>query len=218
MDLYAYAIDFQQYVDGKAFPEKLVRVAEKARKRAGVTFRKANIKDLDSEIKRAGEVYNLAWARNWGAVPMTRQEFYHLANGLKMFLDADLIYFVEKEGRTVGLSLTLPDLNQPLLHVHGRLFPFGWAKMLYYARRITTMRVIIMGVLPEYRLLGLDSAMYVETAKAAIRKGITLCEMSWILESNTMMRRIIEGLGGEIYKTYRVYDLPLTAPVIMETT
>jgi GNAT superfamily N-acetyltransferase len=210
MDLYAYAIDLKPYVEGRPFPEKLMRVSDKARKRAGVTLRRANIKDFDAEIKRAGEVYNQAWAKNWGAVPMTREEFYHLANGLRMFLDADLIYFVEKDGKTVGLSLTLPDLNQPLMHLRGRLFPFGWAKMLYYARHITAMRVLIMGVLPEYRALGLDSAMYVETASAAVRKGITLCEMSWVLESNTMMRRIIEGLGGSIYKTYRLYDLPLT--------
>ncbi len=209
MDLYAYAIDFTQYVEGKAFPEKLVRVAEKARTRAGVTIRKGNLKDFDAEIERAGVVYNTAWAKNWGAVPMTRDEFYHMAKGLKPFLDPDLIYFVEKDGKPVGLSLTLPDLNQPLLHMSGRLFPFGWAKMLYYVRRITAMRVFIMGVLPEYRSLGLDSALYTETARAAIAKGITLCEMSWILESNTMMRRIIESLGGSIYKTYRLYDLPL---------
>jgi GNAT superfamily N-acetyltransferase len=209
MDLFAYALDFKQYVDGKPFPEKLVRVADKARKRAGVTFRKANLKEFDAEIKRAGQVYNAAWARNWGAIPMTEEEFYHLANGLKLFLDADLIYFVEKDGKPVGLSLTLPDLNQPLLHMGGRLFPLGWAKMLYYSRRISAIRVLIMGVLPEFRSLGLDSALYAETARAAIGKGITLCEMSWILESNTMMRRIIEGLGGAIYKTYRVYDLAL---------
>jgi hypothetical protein len=115
----------------------------------------------------------------------------------------------EKDGKTIGLSLTLPDLNQPLMHINGRLFPFGWLKLLYYSRKITTIRVFIMGVLEEYRAHGLDSTFYVETARTAIAKRIQLIEMSWILETNMPIRLIIERLGGAIYKTYRIYDLPL---------
>ena len=209
MDLYAYLIDLRPYLKDTALPEKLVRVADIACKRAGVTIRKANLKDFDNELERVAGIYNAAWSKNWGAVPMSKTEFYHLANGLKSFLDQDFIYVAEKDGKPVGVSLTLLDLNQPLLHMNGHLLPFGWAKFLYYRRKVNTLRVLIMGVLEEYRSLGLDSAMYVETAKTALKRGIQQVEMSWILETNTMMRRIVERLGGNIYKTYRIYDLPL---------
>ena len=209
MDLYAYQIDLRPYLADKALPEKLVRVAEITRKRAGVSIRRANLADFDNELKRAADIYNQAWSKNWGAVPMTEPEFYHLARSLKPLLDPDYIYVVEKDGTPVGLALSLPDFNQPLLRVHGRLLPFGWLKLWYYTRKVKTVRVFIMGVLEEYRNQGLDSVMYMETVKAAISRDIESLEMSWILETNTMMRRIIVRMGGYIYKTYRIYDLPL---------
>lgn len=209
MDLYAYLIDLRPYLADRALPERLVRIADIARRRAGVTIRRARFHDFDNELARVAEVYNSAWSRNWGAVPMTRAEFYHLAKSLRPLLDPELIYIAEKDGRPVGLSLTLPDYNQPLLHINGRLFPFGWLKLWYYSRQIDTVRVFIMGVVEKYRGLGLDSAFHVETARAALRRKIKQVEMSWVLESNTVMRRIIESLGGHIYKTYRIYDMSL---------
>jgi GNAT superfamily N-acetyltransferase len=103
----------------------------------------------------------------------------------------------------------LPDVNQPLLHVNGRLFPFGWIKYLWYRREIDTFRGLIMGVIEEYRERGIDALMYVEAAKEAFRKGYKRCEMSWILEDNVMMNRIIQRIGGEVYKTYRIYEMVL---------
>ena len=209
-DHYAYYLDVSPHISGRSsIPEKLVRVAEHARRRAGVTIRKANLDDWENELSRAYDVFNLAWRDNWGAAPVSREEALHLIKSLKPFLDPDFVYIAEKDGKFVGVSLSLADINQPLYHIKGRLFPFGWIKFLYYRRRIDTVRVFIMGVVKEYRSAGLDAVFYLETAQAAFRKNLPNVEMSLILEDNEMMRRIIENFGGHIYKTYRMYDLPL---------
>lgn len=209
-DLYAYIVStdiFNSKVEN--IPSKFLRVAEIARKRAGVRVRKINMKDFDAEVEKAKAVYNSAWEKNWGAVPMTDAEFDHLAHGLKQFLDPDLLLLAEVDDRPVGIFVGLPDVNQPLLHVNGRLFPFGWIKYLWYRRKIDILRGLIMGVIAEYRERGVDALMYVEAAKEAFRKGYKRCEMSWILEDNVMMNRIIQRIGGEVYKTYRIYEMDL---------
>jgi len=171
--------------------------------------RKVNMKDFDAEVKKAKAVYNSAWENNWGAVPMTDAEFDYLAHGIKQFLDPDLLLIAEVDDRPVGIFVGLPDVNQPLLHVNERLFPFGWIKYLWYRRKIDILRGLIMGVIAEYRERGIDALMYVEAAKEAFRKGYKRCEMSWILEDNVMMNRIIQRIGGEVYKTYRIYEMVL---------
>ena len=209
-DLYAYIVStdiFNSKIEN--IPSKFLRVAEIAQKRAGVRVRKINMKDFDAEVEKAKAVYNSAWEKNWGAVPMTDAEFDHLAHGLKQFLDPDLLLLAEVDDRPVGIFVGLPDVNQPLLHVNGRLFPFGWIKYLWYRRKIDILRGLIMGVIAEYRERGVDALMYVEAAKEAFRKGYKRCEMSWILEDNVMMNRIIQRIGGEVYKTYRIYEMGL---------
>jgi len=209
-DLYAYIIStdiFNSKLEN--LPPRLLRVAEAARKRTGVRVRKVDMKNFDAEVEKARIIYNSAWEKNWGAVPMTDAEFEHLAYGLKQFLDPDLLLLAEVDDKPVGIFVGLPDVNQPLLHMNGRLFPFGWIKYLWYRRKIDTFRGLIMGVIEEYREKGIDALMYVEAAKAAFRKGYKRCEMSWILEDNVMMNRIVQRLGGRIYKTYRIYEMVL---------
>jgi hypothetical protein len=136
-----------------------------------------------------------------------------VAQELKMIMDPDLVYIAQVDGKPAGVSLTIPDVNQALLRARPQpntwSLPLTLAKFLWHRRSIDGIRTLIMGVLPEYRTLGIDALFYVETARAAFRKGYTHCEMSWILESNDMMNRIIERLGGQVYKTYRVYEKPL---------
>ena len=210
-DLYAYRLDTATLLPGgKGLPEKVRRVAEAAAKRTQVTVRKVNLRRFDQEVELAKQVYNDAWSRNWGFVPMTDAEFDHLAAGLRQFLDPDLLFVAEVEGRPVGISISLPDINQVLIHLRdGRLFPFGWAKFLWYRRRIDALRVIIMGVIKEYQLRGIDAIFYARTLEEGARKGYKWGEMSWILEDNLPMRQAIEALYGTIYKTYRIYDLAL---------
>lgn len=213
-DLYAWDILTSIFdLDVQRMPRKFLRVAEEARKKEGLVVQRIDMKNFDREVARAKEVYNAAWEKNWGFVPMTDHEIEHLGEELKMVLDPDLIYLAELCGETVGVSLGVPDVNQALLRARPQpntwSLPLTLGKFLLNRRHIDAFRLMIMGVKPEYRALGIDALFYVETARAAFRKGYKRCEMSWILESNDMMNRIIERLGGTIYKTYRVYQKPI---------
>ena len=200
-------------LDVQKLPRKFLRVAEEARKRNNLVIRPLNMKRFDDDVEIAKAVYNGAWEKNWGFVPFTDHEIEHLAQELKMIMDPDLVYIAQVDGKPAGVSLTIPDVNQALLKARAQpntwSLPLTLAKFLWHRRSIDGIRTLIMGVLPEYRALGIDALFYVETARAAFRKGYTHCEMSWILESNDMMNRIIERLGGQVYKTYRVYEKPL---------
>ncbi|MCL6432253.1 MAG: N-acetyltransferase [Anaerolineae bacterium] len=210
-DLYAYRVRAAEIgEDGAGWPAKVRRAAEVAQRRYKVHVRKVNMRRLEKEIALAKQVYNDAWSRNWGFVPVTDAEFDHLARALKPFLDPDLVFIAEVDGHPVGVSVTLPDVNQAFIGVRdGRLFPVGWIRYLWGRRRINAARVIIMGVVKEYQLRGIDAIFYLRTLEEAWRKGYEWGEMSWILEDNFPMRQAAEALNGRIYKTYRVYDLPL---------
>ena len=194
-------------------PRKFVHVADEARKREDLVVRKIDLKHFDEEVDKAKVVYNKAWEQNWGFVPMTDHEIVHLGKELKTILDPDLVLFAELDGQPAGVSIGVPDVNQALIKARPQpnmwSLPLTLLKFLWYRRKIDTFRLLIMGVIPECRTLGIDALFYVETARAALRKGYEFCEMSWILESNDMMNRIIERLGGKIYKTYRIYEKPL---------
>lgn len=137
---------------------------------------------------------------------MTESEFNHAAKDLKQIINPKLVFIAESEGKPVGFSLAVPDVNQALIHLNGRLFPFGLLKLLYYMKRIHTVRVITMGVIPEYQKRGIDAVFYYETFKAGTEMGFDAGEFSWILESNEMMNRAAENMGSKVYKTYRLYD------------
>ena len=199
--------------DVQRLPRKFLRVAEQVRQRENLVVRKFDKSHFDREVEIAKAVYNEAWEKNWGFVPFTEPEIDHLAQELKPFLDPDLVYIAEVDGKPAGISLGIPDVYQALLRAKPQpnKWSFLWTvlKLLWHQRKIDTLRVLIMGVVPEYRGLGIDALFYVETARGAFAKGYEYCEMSWILESNDMMNRIIERLGGKVYKTYRVYEKPL---------
>ncbi len=209
-DAWAYKNDIEEFV--KNAPPKLVRVTEKIMERRKLTLRAMNMKDYDAEVDLFKKVYNSSWEKNWGFVPMTDLEIDQLAKNLKMIIDPDLVLFVEYEGEVIGASLTILDLNQPLRLAYPRPgIPeiFTLLKLLWYwkvRKKITWVRVLALGVLPEFRGVGVDALMYLETAKTAARKGYPMGESSWILEDNDMMTRAAEMLGGEVYKTYRMYQ------------
>jgi len=210
-DLYAYLFD--AIYQSRNIPPKLIRVAEATMRKGKIRIRKVNMKDWDNEVRRAKAVYNSAWIRLWGFVPMTDAEFDHLARGLRSFLDPDLLLIAEDGDRPVGVSMGLPDVNQALLQA--RPGPSRWSvpwtllKFLRYRRQITIWRGLITGVVEEYRGRGIEAAFFMETLNAALAKGYTHCEGSLVLEDNTMMNRLARRLGGQAYKTYRIYELPL---------
>lgn len=217
MDLLAYNLevkDIQKGVD--ALPAKLKRVTDMLMKRNEIVIRKVEMKHLDAEIELLKKVYNSAWENNWGFVPMTEEEFEHLANGLKPVLDPDLIFIVEAKGKPIGFGLTLPDVNVPLLYANPNpktpeiftLVRF-MANLKLRRSMMKYVRVIALGVIKEYRLTGVDGLLYRRTAEEVLKKGYNIGEFSWILETNAPMRNAIEGLGGKVYKTYRIYERAL---------
>lgn len=202
MDLWAWYMD----TNTMKFSDRFFRAVDYLKKRSRFTFRKINKKDFKNEVAKVKIIYNKAWEKNWGFVPLTEHEIDHIAKELVQIIDEDLVYFAELNGEPVGFSLACPDINQALIHLNGRLFPFGIFKLLYYARKINRLRVIIMGVLPEYRHLGIDSIFYVETYRKALEKGYNWGEFSWILENNEPMNTALKNMGAKVYKTYRLYQ------------
>jgi GNAT superfamily N-acetyltransferase len=218
MDLWAWHVLTSVYggTEVDQLPEKLVRVVKAVRRRYGYTVRPLNKRNWDSEVEKIKLVYRTAWEKNWGAVPMTDHEIEHLAASLKPMVDPDLVLLAEgPEGNVVGISLTLPDLNQALLKAYPRpgtpevltLLRFLWHWKLRPC--VNAVRVVLLGVLEPHRGRGIDALLFYETAQAALPKGYTQGEMSWILETNDMMNRSIEMMGAEVYKTYRIYQKPL---------
>lgn len=209
IDLYAYVGDLdERWINA---PPKVFRAAEKAARRDGIRVRKADVRRFHQEVQLVKEVINRTWEQQWGGVPLTEREADHLAGSLKPVIDPDLIFIAEAAGGApIGISLTLPDLHQALQWSGGgRMFPLGLLKFLWHKRNVNQIRMIGIGVVEGYRGRGIDALFYVETARAARAKGYKRIEGSWILETNTMMNRIIERLGGRRYKTYRVYEKPL---------
>jgi hypothetical protein len=203
-DLYAYYIPSEVINDVKLMA-KLERMSDLIKKRSDVTTHKLNMKDLTSEVRKIEEIYNSAWESNWGFVPITTAEFDYMAESLKMIVDPDLVMFAEVGGVPAGFTLSLPDFNQVLKKMNGRLLPFGFLKILTGKKKIDFLRVIIMGVKPEFQKKAIDSVFYLETIKNGNKNGYTGAEISWVLEDNMPMRMTAEKLGARIYKTYRIF-------------
>ena len=159
------------------------------------------------------KVYNLAWAANWGFVPLTDHEIDHLVVNLKQFADQDMIFIAEKDGEAIGVSLSLPNVNRPLRKAYPRPgTPELWTllKFLWYKRTmVNSLRLVIMGVLPQYRMSGVDTVMIYRTLQVAIDKKLTGGECSWILEINDAMNRVIQQADPELYKKYRMYQVAI---------
>ncbi len=200
-DLYAYHAHAQDVANGK-----FDRVARLSAEFNEVRIRPIRMNAFQEDVKAVWEVYNSAWSRNWGFVPMTQDEFLFMSRDMKAILAPELVLLGEVRNRVVGFALALPDINQALKHTNGRLFPLGLLKILYYKRSITSIRVIVLGVIQEYRTAGVAAGFYAELFRRAKRLGYKSGEMSWVLEDNVLMGRSIEMLGGQRYKTYRIYE------------
>ncbi len=206
-DLLAFLITGEQIPDERA--HKLI---ERLRTRSGATFRKLNMRDFDNEVQRCIKIFNEAWQDNWGYEPLSDAETRHIAKNLKQIVDPDLVHFAEIEGETVGFSLALPDIYQVLQRLNGRLLPTGILKLLWHTKirnKINRLRVVLMGVKPQYRKRGIDNCFYLDAFEIGGAKGYRTAELSWILENNNLMISALERLGARRYKTYRIYESPL---------
>jgi len=206
MDLYMWEL----WVDDRASVHPaIMRMAEEVKTKHGIDVRGMRKRDLRSEVDRFLEVYNEAWERNWGFVPLTDEEVRHYAKELKPILDENWAFIAEKDGETVGAALTLPDYNQVLKHLNGRLLPIGWAKALYWRRKINRVRVFALGVKAKHQHTGVAAKLYTEHFDSAARTPQKGGEMGWILETNRSMNRAMEGMGGKIVSTYRLFEKEL---------
>ncbi len=200
------------WVEGDEPPERMVKGVARIKAAQNVRIRNLNMKDLDGEIERIKEVYNSAWERNWGFVPMTEAEFAHMASSMKPIVNPKVCAIAEIGDEPVAFILQLPDLNFAFRHMNGRLLPFGWAKFLWHKRKIRVSRVLTLGVKPEHRHKGLDAMLIIHLFTETKHTGYPHAECSWILEDNMPMRRGLERIGGYVFKTYRVYE-KLIAPI-----
>jgi len=202
-DLYAFI-----YTVKESLPEKVLRVAAIAEKR-GVQVRPVDKRKFHEEMLVFKEVYNSAWKKNWGFIPLTDEEMQHLGERLKQIAVPELTLIAEDDGEPVGFMGLLPDFNYVLRHMKGRLNPFTILRALYYSRKITDLRLLLLGIKKEYRNRGVDALLFREGFKGVKSGGYKRVEFSWVLEDNIPVQRIVEMLGGRLYKKYRIYEKPV---------
>jgi hypothetical protein len=199
-DLYAYILDIPEEL-----PDKINRVAEMAAK-SGIKVRPVDKKKFGSEMNIFKEVYNSAWAKNWGFIPLTDGELLHLANNLKPVVVPEMTLVAEKNNSPVGFMGLLPDFNFVLKQMKGKMNPLSILKALYYSRKIKDLRLLLLGIKAEYRNRGVDALLFREGFKGVKKGGYRRVEFSWILEDNVPVQRLVEMIGGSLYKKYRIYE------------
>ena len=205
-DLYAYVM-----FESEEIPERLRGMSDLVLEDPKLVVRTVDVRDFKNEMERIKKIYAEAWSENWGAVPLTEEEFDRIVGEFRLIYDRDLFFIAEYDGEPAGMSLVLPDMNQALKKAGGRLFPLGLLKMLWYRRKINSWRMPVLGVRKEHRLRGIEVVFCCRTCDVAkknrnYRKG----EMSWILESNTAANAVLKKLGARRSKTYRIYERTLS--------
>lgn len=201
MDLLTYEVN-QDNVDR----ERMNRAVEIVKRRLPtISIRKIRLSKIKQEIKIIQEIFNAAWKDNWGFIPLSEAEFMYLAKDLKSVVDDNFAHIAEVDGRPIAFSVALPDYNQILKDMDGKLFPFGIFKLLWNRKKITRVRTALMGVIPEYQGKGIDALLHRESIENGLKFNKYASEIGWILESNVQMNRVAEKIGGVHDKTYRMY-------------
>jgi len=189
----------------------ILELAEKLEAEHGIRVRPMRRRQLRRDLDAFAEVYNAAWSENWGFVPYSKKDLDAYAQELHLVFDRHWFMIAERmdTGEVVGMALTIPDINQVLARMNGRLLPLGWWHFLRKGHTIDRVRVGFLGVKPQYQHTGVAARLYIEHFNAAAVRPQSGGEMGWILETNTAMNRGMEAMGGRIVKRYRVYERPL---------
>ncbi|MQA76016.1 MAG: hypothetical protein GEU88_17060 [Solirubrobacterales bacterium] len=208
IDLYMWRLWLGELREGDSFHPLIHAASEKSREE-GVVVRGMRKREMEVEVARFRDVYNEAWGDNWGFVPITEAEVAFQAKNLKPVLDENWAMIAERDGEVVGAALTLPDVDQALRRMKGRLLPVGWWHFLRRKSYIDRLRVFALGVRHDYQHLGVAAALYERHMQVAKEHGPRGGHMGWILETNEAMNRAMEGMGGEIVQRYRIYERAL---------
>jgi hypothetical protein len=206
MDLYSWALDISDREDMLPI---LFELDERAREEHGVKIRKMSRRHLRQEMDRFAEVYNAAWADNWGFVPYSKGDLDAYTMDMHLVFSREWFMVAERDGETIAVAITLPDINQALKKMKGRLLPLGWLYFLNRNRICDQVRVGFLGVRPEHQHTGVAASLYVEHFNTAARVRQKHGEAGWILATNESMNRGLEAMSGEIVKRYRVYERTL---------
>lgn len=204
-----------KYSAERPIPEPAMQIAELARSYPGLKVREVDRKNIERDIRIIVDVFNSAWCNNWGFVPMTEKEIGKAVQDFKLILEPKHALIAEVNGTPAAISLALPNINEIIHDLGGRLFPFGIFKLLYRlkTKKIRWHRLIALGVKKEFRhetaLKGVSVLLYTEMHRRGQELGILGGELSWTLENNEKINHGIEMMGGEHYKTYRIYEKSL---------
>ena len=204
MDMFAY------FIPTVGVNEKALQLSERIQARLedkGIKFRNVNMKKFKAELDGIHSIYNQAWENNWGFVPTTKEEFDFIGEGLKLAVDDRYVFIAEDAGKIIAFAVGLPDLNEIAIKLKkGRILPFGIFKLLFGKKKVSKIRIILLGVIPEYRKMGIEAVFFANFISKAKQNGLLGGEASWVLESNEMMVKAAEHLNGKKYKTYRIYS------------
>ena len=202
-DLFAFwgHVDMLETLD-----EKLAFIVEEASRRFEVKLRRMNVKAFDEDVRMFLNIYNKSLVGTWGFVPMSSGEVDHLAKSLKLLIAPEMTSVAEIDGKPVGAVFALLDYNPRIRDIDGRLFPFGFLKLLWNKKAITGIRLISANVLPEFQRWGVGLLLVSRLVPDVLSWGVQDCEFSWVLESNHLSRATLERGGAKLIKTYRIYD------------
>jgi GNAT superfamily N-acetyltransferase len=209
-DFFAWRAFRSQVGDGlENVPAVIRKVAEAARRNAGVTIRKLRMKDWDREVETALFLFNDTLKDLTGFIPFEASDFQHVVGRVKPFIDPDMALFAEADGKAIGFCIAVPDVNQVLIHLNGRLLPFNWLRINRLIKNINAVSFKLMGVLEAYRKRGIEALLYMEAIRAFHEKGYEWLDGSVTSEHNTSINLLASHMGAERYKHYRIYSLDL---------
>ncbi|MCK4935398.1 MAG: GNAT family N-acetyltransferase [Elusimicrobiales bacterium] len=199
---------FKRYSQ-EPFTDRFKKILKRIHKSASIKIKKADTKNLSKELAVFQEIYNEAWDENWGFTPIKDDEITDLANALKPLLKPEYLYFVQIDNRPIGFVLLLPDFNIPLKTLHGRFTPLNILPFLWKMFKIRQGRFLAMGVKKEYRNRGIELLLIEQAMISAREFNWNYVELSWTLEDNEKVNKVIDLAGGKTYKKYRIYDKTL---------
>ncbi len=203
------------HYDMEATPPLLQRIRQRALASGDFTVRPINLSDMKNEINLIRDIFNDAWSSNWGFVPWTQSELDKLGKDLKLLVNGNYGYFASFKGEPAAFVVTLPDLNDWIKGMNGKVLPFNWMKLAnnIIKKKPTSLRMPLMGVRKKFHDTATGSSLSILVIEAArnyhLARGGKTAELSWILEDNTPVRKLIESFGGVPYKTYRIYEKSL---------